>query len=73
MARHGTMAEVIYQRHMHISERVNVPGVAESPANTESRAERLNEMPDCDRDAGDADDEVSEYDSSFDEEELDGN
>ena len=35
---------------------MNVSGVAESPG-----AERLDEMPDCDRDAGD---EVTEYDSS---------
>ena len=51
--------KVFYQRHLHISERVNVSGVAESPG-----AVRLDEMPDCDRDAGDDDDEVTEYDSS---------
>ena len=32
MARHGTMPEVIYQGHLHISERVNESGVAESHA-----------------------------------------
>ena len=33
MARHGTMPEVIYQRHLHIPERVNDDyGVDESPA-----------------------------------------
>ena len=70
MARHGTLPEVIYQRHLHVSEKVNVSGVAESPASTVSRAERLDEMPDCDRDAGDADDEVTEYDSSSDDEDT---
>ena len=45
-------------------------GVAESPASPASRAERLDEMPDCDRDAGDADDKVTEYDSSSDDDET---
>ena len=71
MARHGNMPEVIYQRHLRISETVNVSGAAESLASTASRAERLDEMSDCDRDAGDNDDEVTEYDSSSDEEEKD--
>lgn len=70
MARHGTMPEIIYQRHLHISERVDLSGIAASPASTANRAERLDEMPDCDRDAGDTDDEVAEYDSSSDEEET---
>ena len=43
MARHGTMPEV----NLHISERVNESGVAESHAITASRSERLDEMPDC--------------------------
>ena len=60
MAPHGNMPEVIYQRQLRISETVNVSGVAEGPASTASRAERLDEMPNCDRDAGDADDEVTE-------------
>ena len=34
MVRHGTMPEVIYQRQLHFSERVNVSGVAASPAST---------------------------------------
>ena len=50
MARHGTMPEIMYERHRHISERVNVSGLAESPTSTASWAERLDEMPDCDRD-----------------------
>ena len=66
MARHGTMPEIIYQRHLHISERVEVSGVATSTA---SRAERFDEMPDCDRDAGHADDEIIECDNSSDEQE----
>ena len=70
MAPHGNMPEVIYQRHLRISETVNVSGVAESLASTANRAERLDEMPDCDRDAGDDDDEVTGYDSSSDEEET---
>ena len=70
MARHGTMPEVIYQRHLHISERVNESGVAESHAITASRSERLDEMPDCDRDACDADNEVTEYDGNSDGEET---
>ena len=65
MAQHETIVKVIYQRHMHISERVNESGVAEGPASTASRGERLDEMPHCDRGAGDADDEVSEYESSL--------
>ena len=60
MARHGTMPEVIYERHLHNSERVNESGVAECPAITACRSERLDEMHDCDNDAGDADDEVTE-------------
>ena len=47
---------------------MNVSGVAASPASTASRAKRLDEMPDCDRDVSDADDELTEYDSSSDEE-----
>ena len=74
MVRHGTMPEVIYQRHLHISERVNESGVAEGPAiifTTASRSERLDECSIVtDRVAGDADDEVTEYDSSFDGEET---
>ena len=46
------------------------PEWLKSRASTASRAECLDEMPDCDRDAGDADDEVTEYDSSSDEEEA---
>ena len=45
-------------------------GVAACPASTASMAERLDEMSDCDKDAGDADDKVIEYDSSSDEEET---
>ena len=70
MARHGTMPEIIYQRHLHISERVEVSGVATSTVSR--RAERFDEMLYCDRDAGYADDaggEVIEYDSSSDEDE----
>ena len=37
---------------------------------TPGRSERLDEMPGCDRDAGDADDEVTEYDSSSDGQET---
>ena len=70
MARHGTMPEVICQRHLHISERVNESGVAQSHSITASRLERFDEMPDCDRDAGDADNEVTEYDSRSDGEET---
>ena len=44
--------------------------MAESHAITANRSKRLDEMPDCDRDACDADDEVTEYDSSFDGEET---
>ena len=55
MARHRTMPEVIYHRHLHISERVNESGVVESHAITASGSERLDEMHDCDRDACDAD------------------
>ena len=44
--------------------------MAESHAITANRSTRLDEMPDCDRDACDADDEVVEYDSSFDGEET---
>ena len=51
MARHGTMPEVIYQRLLHISERVNESGVDESPANMASRSKHLDEMHDCGRDA----------------------
>ena len=54
----------------YLSETVNVSGVAESPASPASRAESLDEMPDCDRDACDADDEVTEYDSSSDDDET---
>ena len=46
-------------------------GVAASPASTASMAERLDEMSNCDRDAGDA--EVIEYDSSSDQEETETN
>ena len=70
MARQATMPEIIYQRHLHISESVNVSGLAESRASTTSRPERLDEMPYCDRDAGDAVDEVTGYDSSSDEKET---
>ena len=44
-------------RYLHISE--NASGLAESPSSTASRAARLDEMPNCDRDAGDAYDEVT--------------
>ena len=63
------MPEIIYQRHVHISERVEVSGEATSTA---SRVERFDEMPDCYREAGHADDadvEVIDYDSSSDEDE----
>ena len=62
------MPEVIYQGHLHISERLNESGVAESHAII--RSERLDEMHDCGRNAGDVDDEVTEYDSSSDGEET---
>jgi len=64
VAGHGTIPEVIYQRHLHTSERVDVSGVARSTA---SRAEHFDEMPDCGRlnasdadEADEADDEVIE-------------
>ena len=74
MARHGTMPEVIYQRLLYISEGVNESGVDESPAIISSRSDswsdHLDEMPDCGRDAGDVDNEETEYDSSSDREET---
>ena len=66
MARHGTMPEVIYQRHLHISERVNQSTMAENHAITISRSQCLDEMPDCDRDGCNANNEVTGYDSSSD-------
>ena len=69
MARHGTMPEIIYRRHLHISERdwFIVFGVA---ARMASEEERLEDMPDSYRDTDDSDDEVIEYDTSSDEEET---
>ena len=64
------MPEVIYQGYLHISERVNESGVAESHAITVSRSQCLDEMPDCDTDGCNADNEVTGYDSSSDGEET---
>lgn len=46
MARHETMPEILYQRHLHLSERLDMSGVA---ARIASEAERLEVMPDGDR------------------------
>ena len=58
------MPEIIYQRHLHISERVVMSGVA---ARMASEEERLEDMPDSDRDTCDSDDKVVEYDIKSDE------
>ena len=69
MARHGDYAKhnIIYQRHLHISERVVMCGVA---ARMASEEERLEDLPDSDRDSYDSDDDVLKYDTSSDEEET---
>ena len=67
---HVEICRRLSNRGICVSQRVNESRVAESPASTASRAERLDDMCDCDRDAGDADDEVTEYDSSSDDEET---